>query len=114
MYSKFLQNINSQQLFSSNDKILLGISGGVDSVVLTHLVNKLGNKFALAHCNFNLRDFDSDQDEVFVKKLANDLGVKCYLSSFQTKEYANEKGISIEMAARELRYDWFEKLRVDN
>lgn len=110
MYSKFLKYIHEQELFGRSDKLLLGVSGGVDSVVLANLVNRLGNEFALAHCNFNLRGDASDGDEKFVDALASDLGVKCFFSSFQTREYAAEKGISIEMAARDLRYEWFEQL----
>lgn len=114
VYSEFLKYVSSENLFTETDKLLLGISGGVDSVVLSHLVEKHGNQFALAHCNFNLRGKDSDDDEQFVRSLADKLGVKLYVASFQTKEYANENGISIEMAARELRYDWFAKLRESN
>lgn len=114
MYNHFLKLIHEEKLFEKSDRLLLGISGGVDSVVLANLIEKLGNEFALAHCNFNLRGNESDDDEKFVLDLADRLGVKCYLSSFPTKEYANENGISIEMAARELRYDWFEKIREEN
>lgn len=114
MYGRFLHHIKQEQLFSRTDKLLLGVSGGVDSVVLARLVDKLGNEFALAHCNFNLRGNDSDNDEKFVINLADELGVKCFLSSFQTENFANEKGISIEMAARELRYEWFERIREEN
>lgn len=114
MYSEFLKYVHEQGLFERKDKLLLGVSGGVDSVVLARIVDQLGNEFALAHCNFNLRGKDSDDDEKFVISLADELGVKCYLSSFQTENYAIENGISIEMAARDLRYDWFEKIRIEN
>lgn len=111
MYSKFLKYIRNEQLFEKTDKLLIGVSGGVDSVVLTEFINQLGNEFALAHCNFNLRGADSNADEQFVRDLADQLGVKAFFSSFQTRDYAGEKGISIEMAARELRYEWFENIR---
>ena len=114
MYGQFLKNIKEEQLFTRTDKLLLGVSGGVDSVVLAKLIERLGNDFAIAHCNFNLRGSDSDEDEKFVMNLAEQLGVKCYLGTFQTGNYAREKGISIEMAARELRYDWFEKVCESN
>ncbi|MFA9388712.1 MAG: tRNA lysidine(34) synthetase TilS [Prolixibacteraceae bacterium] len=114
MYDRFFNFIKQEELFGPSDKLLLGVSGGVDSVVLARLTDRLGNQFALAHCNFNLRGTASDDDEKFVINLANELGVKCYLSSFQTANYASANGISIEMAARVLRYEWFEKIRVDN
>ncbi|MCF8357201.1 MAG: tRNA lysidine(34) synthetase TilS [Prolixibacteraceae bacterium] len=114
MYRKFVQYIQSEKLFKPGDRLLVGISGGPDSVVLTRLIAKTGNPFALAHCNFNLRGADSDGDERFVQWLADDLGVECYLSSFPTKEYAAEKGISVEMAARDLRYNWFDKICIEN
>jgi tRNA(Ile)-lysidine synthase len=114
VYSRFLEFIKRKNLYDSSHKLLLGVSGGADSVALTHLVNRLPNMFAVAHCNFNLRGADSDNDERFVKELAGKLGVPCYLSSFPTREYAAENGVSIEMAARELRYNWFEKVRTEN
>lgn len=114
MYSRILKYIQDEKLFVHSDKLLLGVSGGIDSVVLTNLIEHLGNNYALAHCNFNLRGQDSDDDEKFVLNLANKLGVKCFLSSFTTREFAHSKNISIEMAARELRYNWFEKTRIEN
>lgn len=114
MYGNFLKYIHEKQLFDHADKLLIGVSGGGDSVVLANLVNRIGNPFAIAHCNFNLRGEESDDDEKFVVNLADSLGVKCFLSSFATREYAASKGISIEMAARELRYNWFEKIREEN
>jgi tRNA(Ile)-lysidine synthase len=111
MYNRFLKYIQTEKLFDRHDKLLLGISGGVDSVTLLHLINRLGNEIAVAHCNFNLRGEESDEDEQFVKNLADENGIKCYVCSFATTDYALENGISIEMAARKLRYDWFEKIR---
>lgn len=111
MYHEFHKYIQDEQLFVSGHKLLLGVSGGVDSVVLAHLIDKLGNEFAIAHCNFNLRGEASIEDEKFVENLALSYGVKFYQSSFQTSEIARERGISIEMAARDLRYDWFERIR---
>lgn len=114
MYNRFLKYIAEEKLFTHLDKLLVGVSGGIDSVVLTHLINRLGNDFAIAHCNFNLRDAESDGDESFVKEIAESYGVNCYTVSFPTADYSMEKGISIEMAARELRYTWFEKIRKEN
>jgi len=110
MYNGFLRYNADEKLFSHDDNILVGVSGGIDSVVLAHLFNHNETRFAIAHCNFNLRGNESDEDENFVKNLSEDFGVQLYTVSFQTSEYASEKGISIEMAARELRYDWFEKI----
>ncbi len=114
MYKRFLEFIKNEKLFDSSHKLLLGVSGGADSVALTHLVDRLPNRYAIAHCNFNLRGDDSDADERFVTEMADKLGVQCFLSSFPTREYAAENGVSIEMAARELRYNWFEKIRDEN
>ena len=114
MYSRFLKYIHEEKLFERSEKLLLGVSGGIDSVALANLVDQLGNEFAIAHCNFNLRGQDSDDDENFVVNLADQFGVKCFLSSFATREYATENRISIEMAARELRYNWFETIRTEN
>lgn len=114
MYGRFINNIEGEVLFSKKDKLLLGVSGGVDSVVLTHLVNCHGNDFAIAHCNFNLRGDESNGDESFVKELAESYGVRLFSVSFDTKGFAEELGISIEMAARKLRYDWFDKICNEN
>lgn len=111
MYGQFLKYINQNRLFGHNDRLLLGVSGGVDSVVLTHLINKHGNPFAIAHCNFHLRNEESDSDADFVSELANQYGVPYFRTDFDTRDYAESKGISIEMAARELRYNWFETMR---
>jgi len=111
MYNHFLKFIAEEKLFGRHEKLLLGVSGGIDSVALLHLISRLGNECAIAHCNFNLRGEESDEDEQFVRNLANENGVKCYVNSFATSDYAFEKGISIEMAARQLRYEWFETIR---
>lgn len=92
-------------------KILVAISGGVDSVVLTHLCNQSGLNISLAHCNFHLRDAESDADEAFVLEMAEDLNLEVFVEHFDTQKYAEDKKISIQMAARELRYQWFEELR---
>lgn len=94
-----------------NGKLLVAISGGLDSVVLTHLCQESNLNFSLAHCNFNLRDLESEGDELFVTELADALDVQVFVENFETEAYAAEKKISVQMAARELRYDWFENLR---
>src|SRR5580765_3949971 len=98
------------QLFASGDELLLAVSGGVDSVVLTELCNRSRYQFAIAHCNFQLRGKESDKDEEFVKALGEKYGVKVFLKRFETEKYATEKKVSIQVAARELRYEWFEEL----
>jgi tRNA(Ile)-lysidine synthase len=90
---------------------LLAVSGGVDSMVMAHLFVKSEYRFAIAHCNFSLRGEESDADEVFVKTFAASYDIPFYSTRFDTAAYAAEKNISIQLAARELRYSWFEKLR---
>lgn len=114
MYVRFLEYIQAQNLFLSSDKLLLGVSGGVDSVVLANLIKRKGNTFAIAHCNFHLRGDESDGDAQFVSDLAQQYGVQFFKIDFNTKEHAANNGISIEMAARELRYKWFEEIRKKN
>lgn len=95
----------------SESKILIAISGGVDSVVLTHLCKEANLDISLAHCNFHLRGEESEGDEGFVMELADALDIEVYIEGFETEAYARGKKISIQMAARELRYHWFEELR---
>ena len=92
--------------------VLLAVSGGIDSMCMAELFASLEEPvpFAIAHCNFNLRGSESDGDEQFVRKWASDHGVECHVMSFDTESYARSNGISIEMAARYLRYSWFESL----
>jgi tRNA(Ile)-lysidine synthase len=90
--------------------ILLAISGGVDSVVMAHLFHFAGWRCAVAHCNFSLRGEESDGDEEFVKKLALHYGFEFHSKRFDTEAYATDNGISIQMAARQLRYRWFDEL----
>ncbi len=111
MIEKFQEYIAQYQLFNKDHRLLLAVSGGVDSVVLTELLYKCGYKAGIAHCNFKLRGNDADADEEFVKKLAKIYKVPFYSTKFETQEYAAKKGISIQMAARELRYEWFEQIR---
>lgn len=103
--------IQDNNLFEVNDKILLTVSGGRDSMLMTYLLAKAGYQIAIAHCNFQLRDVESDLDENLVRDFAIMHGIPCYVNHFETERIAGERGISIQMAARELRYAWFEELR---
>jgi len=113
-YNKFKTYVQEKSLFGQNDKVLLAVSGGVDSVVMAHLFHRAGYKFAIAHCNFQLRGEESEADESFVKELAKRLDVPFFVKRFDTKIYAVEFGLSIQMAARDLRYGWFEELLKSN
>ena len=110
MLEKFQNHINKNLNFLKESKLLIAISGGLDSVVLTHLCHKLKLDFALAHCNFNLRGKESDADESFVLQHAKDLNKECFIECFDTLAYAQENKLSTQMAARELRYNWFNEL----
>ncbi len=110
MLTEFQKYISRNNLIVENDRILLAISGGTDSVVLLHLFSKLNYYTEIAHCNFKLRGEESDGDEQFVKHLAEKFGIRGHYISFNTREYAQTNKLSIEMAARELRYNWFNEL----
>jgi tRNA(Ile)-lysidine synthase len=96
---------------SPEKTFLLAISGGIDSVVMAWLFYHAGMDFAVAHCNFQLRGAESDADQAFVERLAAHLTVPCYVNHFNTLAHSHAQGISIQMAARELRYDWFNMLK---
>ena len=110
MIQKFKDHIFLNLNFLKRKKLLIAISGGVDSVVLTNLCHKLGLDIALVHCNFNLRGNESDVDENFVLQLAEDLNLEVFTESFDTEVYAKQNKLSTQMAARELRYNWFNEL----
>ena len=107
MLDRFKNHITNHLSFLQNSKLLIAISGGLDSVVLTHLCHKSGLNIALAHCNFNLRGDESDEDELFVSKLAEELTLELFANNFETTDFAQANKLSTQMAARELRYDWF-------
>ena len=112
MFKRQIQNfIDEKQLIASSDKVLIALSGGTDSVALFRVLLQLGYQCEAAHCNFHLRGAESDRDELFVRSLCDEHQVPLHVTHFSTEAYAKEKGLSIEMAARELRYDWFEELR---
>ena len=103
--------VREMRLFGKTDKVLVALSGGADSVALLRVLLHLGYRCEAAHCNFHLRGEESMRDEAFVVSLTEKLGVRLYRTDFDTEAYAVAKGISIEMAARDLRYEWFGNLR---
>jgi len=109
--NEFLEFIKRNKLFDLHDRVLLTVSGGLDSVVMVDLFHVCGIDFGIAHCNFKLRGYESDGDEDFVKALAKKYDKPLYTNHFKTRKFADEHGISIQMAARELRYTWFETIR---
>lgn len=111
MLQRFIKFIEDNKLFAPSDTILACVSGGIDSVVMLDLFDKAGYSIGIAHCNFRLRAGESDADEALVERLAAKYDKPLYKISFDTKTYARENGISIEMAARDLRYNWFEQMR---
>lgn len=110
MEKAFKKIIKEEYPFLCTNKLLIAVSGGVDSIVLAHLCKMSKMEFSIAHCNFNLRGEESDADEAFVKELAEKMEVPFFTQSFNTLKFAENAGISIQMAARELRYNWFEEL----
>ena len=111
MIDQFQAYINRYNLIAVGDKVILALSGGIDSMVLADLLLKAKVEFVAAHCNFHLRGHESDGDDWFVRKFAENRGIQCFVKHFETEKYAAKYGISIEMAARDLRYAWFEQLR---
>ena len=110
MQQKVQTYIQKHQLLTQEGKIIVGVSGGTDSVVLLHILTSLGYDCIIAHCNFHLRMEESDRDELFVRNLAKVQKIPYYYIDFETSKYADEHNISIEMAARDLRYSWFYEL----
>ena len=113
MRDKFLKEL-SRIVDNKNSSFLLAISGGVDSMVLLHLFNNASLNFSVAHCNFLLRGRDSDNDELFVQSICEKSRTKYFVKKFETKKKASENTISIQMAARDLRYEWFYDLADKN
>lgn len=113
MLNHFKKNIETDFSFLKGKKILIACSGGMDSVVLTHLMKKLNFEIALAHCNFSLRGKESDGDEMFVIGLAKNMQIPVFAETFDTKKYAKAHKISTQMAARDLRYAWFDEILKD-
>ena len=110
MLDQLLNYIAVQKLFQPEQKVLLAVSGGIDSMVMVHLFQQTNFKFAIAHCNFQLRGKASDEDQVLVEGMAKKWELPCFIKSFETEAYAKKRGISIQMSARDLRRAWFGEL----
>ena len=110
MLARFKRYMAGQHLLPEGARVLLAVSGGRDSVAMVDLFHRAAIPFEMAHCNFNLRPGDCDRDEAFVRQLADRYGVPCHVARFDTRAYAAEHGMSIEEAARHLRYDYFAQL----
>ncbi|MCW3084677.1 MAG: tRNA(Ile)-lysidine synthetase [Bacteroidetes bacterium] len=111
MLQSFLDHIRKQQLFDPSARILLTVSGGIDSVVMCELFHKAGIDFGIAHCNFQLRGDESNDDETFVEQLAEKYSVSFHVAAFDTSTFAKKNKLSVQLAARQLRYEWFESIR---
>ncbi len=112
MLNKFQNHINANFSFLQDKKLIVATSGGMDSMVLVHLFQKFNLNFALAHCNFQLRGAESDGDENFVKDYAKHNNITFFVTKFDTKNYSEENKLSTQVAARNLRYNWFNELLV--
>ncbi len=110
MLHQFQKHLQKNFPFLKEKKLLLATSGGIDSMVLVHLLHQLKYNFAVAHCNFQLRGKESDGDEKFVTSFCNERQIEVYVQKFDTAKFAKEYKLSIQLAARKLRYDWFYEL----
>ncbi|MEM6686224.1 MAG: tRNA lysidine(34) synthetase TilS [Bacteroidota bacterium] len=113
MLGNIEKHIVSNFSFLKDTKILIAISGGLDSVVLAKLFHELKYTIAFVHCNFQLRGDESDEDEAFVKALAAEYKVNVFSKKFDTETYTNTHKLSIQMAARQLRYEWFQTIAAE-
>jgi tRNA(Ile)-lysidine synthase len=114
MTGEFKKFILENNLIKPGDKILLAVSGGIDSMVMAHLFLRQNYDIAIAHCNFSLRGRESDKDETMVRKYAADNKIPFFTTKFETKTFAKKNKLSVQMAARDLRYKWFEEIRKEN
>lgn len=107
---KFKAHVKDKNLFSEKENLMVAVSGGVDSVVLCELCKQAGFNFKIVHCNFQLRGEESERDEKFVTELSKKYAVETFIKKFDTENYAKENKLSIQEAARILRYEWFKEL----
>ena len=110
MLNKFKKHIDQNFPFLENSKLLLATSGGIDSMAMVHLLHQLKCSIALSHCNFQLRGVESFGDQNFVQEYANTNEIPLFLTQFDTEAFANDYKLSIQIAARKLRYNWFYEL----
>lgn len=110
MKAQFIQNLKEIDPAYEDKKYLLTISGGKDSCAMAHLFHEFHLNFDIAHCNFHLRGTDSDRDQQFVENLAKEYQVKCFVKHFDTIKLQENSGKSVEMVAREIRYEWFNEI----
>ena len=113
MLEAFRSHIENRFSFLRGSRCLVTVSGGVDSITLTHLCREIGLDISLAHCNFNLRGKESDADEEFVLRYGDQLDMEVFSQGFDTKSYAAEHKLSTQVAARDLRYQWFQELAAE-
>src|SRR5260221_14737700 len=113
LLERFQEFITEKKLFSKNQKLLLAVSGGLDSVVLCDLCYRSGFDFVIAHCNFRLRGEESDRDEQFVRQLPENYGKSMVAQVFDTSAYAAEFKLSIQVAGRQRGYNWFYEIVAD-
>ncbi len=111
LLQKFIDHNTTKRLANRKKKTLLAVSGGIDSVVMCSLFHQAKFPFAIAHCNFQLRGDEANGDESLVVELGKKYGVEVFVNRFDTKQYAQAHTLSIQLAARQLRYQWFEELR---
>jgi tRNA(Ile)-lysidine synthase len=111
MENEFNAYLENRKLLSPKDKVLLGVSGGMDSMVMMLLFHRAGIPIGIAHCNFQLRGSDSDADETLAKRVSAELGAPCYTKHFDTEAYKKRHSVSTQEAARDLRRQWFEETR---
>jgi tRNA(Ile)-lysidine synthase len=114
MIESFIRYIKENSLGGPEHHLLLAVSGGIDSATMVNLYHEAGFTFSIAHCNFQLREDESEEDQRFVEELAGHYESEIFVRRFDTLSYSGEKGISVQMAARELRYDWFRKVAVEH
>lgn len=110
MISKFQKHLSQNLSFLTNKKLLLAISGGIDSMVMLDLFKKSGFEIAIVHCNFQLRGKESNDDQAFIEKYSEENSIPLFATQFETKAFADDFKLSIQVAARELRYKWFYEL----
>ena len=111
MIQETIKNFLQQHHISRDAGFILAVSGGADSICMLHAFKYLNLKMLVLHCNFSLRGKESDMDEQFVKRFCDSYGIAHSVKKFDTLKYARENGLSVEMAARELRYTWFREMK---